>query len=85
MKMCYCCVVLSKDGTLVAVDGWTHVNPFFWAPILPVLNVRIISFVHLATTKGAPRPPHRQVAKSNTSHPVSFKTRAESGAPTSMC
>ena len=44
--------VLSKDGQVVALDGWTHVNPFFWAPFLPVLHIRIIAFVHLTTTKG---------------------------------
>ena len=48
---------MSKDGSLVAVDGWTHVNPFFWAPFLPVLDVRIISFVHLASNEGAPQTP----------------------------
>ena len=43
---------MSKDGKLVAVHGWTHVNPFFWAPFLPVIHVQIISFVHMVATKG---------------------------------
>jgi len=34
------------------VHGWTHVNPLFWAPFLPVIHVQIISFVHLTPTKG---------------------------------
>ena len=44
--------VQSKDGNLAAVHGWTHVNPLFWAPFLPVIHVQIVSFVHMTRTKG---------------------------------
>ena len=40
---------------MVVLDGWTHVKPLFWAPLLPTAHIRIISFVHLAKTDGASR------------------------------
>ena len=47
--------VVSDDGKLVVVDGYTHVKPLFWAPLLPTAHIRIVSFVHLAKTAGASR------------------------------
>ncbi len=48
-----CCAALSDDGKMVVLDGWTHVKPLFWAPLLPTAHIRIISFVYLAKTDGA--------------------------------
>ena len=45
---------LSDDGTMVVLDGWTHVKPPFWPPLLPAARIRIISFVHLEKKDGAP-------------------------------
>ncbi len=50
--VCYC-AALSDDGKMVVLDGWTHVKPLFWAPLLPTAHIRIISFVHLTKTDGA--------------------------------
>ena len=44
---------MSEDGKMVVLDGWTHVKPLFWPPLLPTTHIRIISFVHLAKTVGA--------------------------------
>ena len=44
---------LSDDGKMVVLDGWTHVKPLFWPPLLPTTHIRIISFVHLTQTAGA--------------------------------
>ena len=49
-----CAAALSDDGTTVVLDGWTHVKPLFWPPLLPAAHIRIISFVHLSKQDGAP-------------------------------
>ena len=72
--------VVSEDGTLVVVDGWAHVKLLFGAPLLPTIDIRVISFVHLKQTTGA-RTVGLQARNSGVLTDVKINVAAEQTSP----